>query len=166
MARRQISFDDASQKVSDAVESRATFLDTYLVAFQAHHRIQNRTQLPKFAISTTVESQASQERSEESEAFKSKLIVHMSLSVVTKYKADDAEPAMAVSATYKVIYGIGPGKKLTHRQIMSFSALSTLPMIWPYFREFVHSSSSRMGLPVLRLPIFQRGQVKVEPSEA
>jgi preprotein translocase subunit SecB len=28
---------------------------------------------------------------------------------------------------------------------------------WPYFREFVHSTVSRMGLPPVVLPLVKRG---------
>ncbi len=79
-----------------------------------------------------------------------------------RYENDESdEPAILVSAMYQLVYLTVdlrvesiPGKVLSEfaNQIGLFTA-------WPYWRELVHSTFSRMGLPPLVVPPLQRGQL-------
>ncbi|MBP7461006.1 MAG: hypothetical protein KBA26_06925 [Candidatus Delongbacteria bacterium] len=69
-------------------------------------------------------------------------------------KSDDHCVPLKIECTYQLYYL--SEKKMT-REIFDIFSQSSLPLnIWPYFREFVHDCSSKMGIPALVLPLVKR----------
>ena len=67
------------------------------------------------------------------------------------------EILLTLEATYKVPSEI----TVSSEQIRAFAATNGMLNVWPYWREFVQSITSRAGLPPLTLPLFR---VQVLPS--
>ncbi|MCK4226107.1 protein-export chaperone SecB [candidate division WOR-3 bacterium] len=68
-------------------------------------------------------------------------------------KKDKKKVGFQISVTYKLTY-----KSKTHitDEIFDLFSKTSLPLqTWPYFRQFVHEMSGRMGLPALTLDLLK-----------
>lgn len=68
----------------------------------------------------------------------------------------DGPPAMeavSISASFQLQYELAPEAKLTEAEIEAFAKINSTFNAWPYWREFVHNATTRMGLPALTLPL-------------
>ena len=64
----------------------------------------------------------------------------------------DKSPVL-IEATFLLTYAIeneGP----TEREAEAFAAATATYNVWPYWREFVQSMTTRMGLPGITIPLF------------
>lgn len=71
-------------------------------------------------------------------------------------------PSIVLDATYVLTYQMPaamPAAELPAELLELFSQQAILN-VWPYWREYVQSTTFRMGLPPLRLPLLFTGQVK------
>jgi preprotein translocase subunit SecB len=63
------------------------------------------------------------------------------------------EPSFHINAKYKLIY---KSKVPINKEIFDVFSEISLPLhTWPYFRQFVHETTSRMGLPPLILDLLK-----------
>jgi preprotein translocase subunit SecB len=60
-----------------------------------------------------------------------------------------------VEATFLLLYKISNIEGLDDLAFTSFAEINGVYNAWPYWREFVQSTSSRMGLPPLTVPVFR-----------
>jgi len=72
------------------------------------------------------------------------------------HQGDDS-PFVTISAEYKLLYRLADEAKYTPEEIQEFAGNNGIFNAWPFFREFAHATSCRIGLepivlPVLRLP--------------
>lgn len=63
---------------------------------------------------------------------------------------------ISISGSYVLKYHIGDSCKYNDENINRFIQQSVSLTIWPYFRELVNSSVSKMGLPPLIIPLVKR----------
>lgn len=68
---------------------------------------------------------------------------------------DGQEAVMWVNACYEISYRLPPDFEVVDEELEAFAATNGVFNSWPYFREFVHSCSSRMSLPPILLPLFR-----------
>jgi hypothetical protein len=86
------------------------------------------------------------------------ILCEISLSAAASY-TEDGPAALHLKATFHLAYefiesvfGLGP------EGVRMFSQEVAAPEVWPYWREFAQSMTTRMGLPAIRLPLrFQDG---------
>ena len=84
----------------------------------------------------------------------------VTLKLVMAYEeGGDHDPPVQVSATFQLQYAV---EKVPRQRQLLEEALQQVAMmnIWPYWREFVQSSSVRMGLPPLPVPLFHVAQLE------
>jgi hypothetical protein len=82
------------------------------------------------------------------------------LKLVMAYEeGGDHDPPIQVSAKFHLQYAI---EKIPRQKQLLEEALQQVAMmnVWPYWREFVQSSSVRMGLPALPVPLFHLAQLE------
>lgn len=78
-------------------------------------------------------------------------------------RSDASQQFVHVSATYEAHYQYGdmsPSTEVLER----FARENGVFNVWPYFREFVQSCTTRMGLPALTLPLKRYTGVFPRPS--
>lgn len=60
-----------------------------------------------------------------------------------------------IDATFILSYSISSCDGLNDIEFNNFAQLNGIYNAWPYWREFVQSITSRMGLPTLTVPVFR-----------
>jgi preprotein translocase subunit SecB len=81
---------------------------------------------------------------------------------------------VSLTATFELVYIIQKQDvKITQDQLNDFGRLNAMFNVWPYWREFVQNTVTRMNLPPLVLPLFrikeavkQVEQAQASPQEA
>ncbi len=68
---------------------------------------------------------------------------------------DGGSPLVTVSAVFDLEYGCEGLEDFTEEQLSAFARLNGVFNAWPYWREFVQSMTTRMGLPALVLPVYR-----------
>jgi hypothetical protein len=68
---------------------------------------------------------------------------------------DDLGDILVIDATFVLIYGIESTEGIEERHVEAFGSTSGIYNAWPYWREFVQSTSVRMGMTPLVVPVFR-----------
>ena len=79
------------------------------------------------------------------------------------------EPYFSVGVTFEVTYRVPSGFKPTKAALARFAETNGVFNAWPYCREFIQSTTARMGIPPLVLPLFRnpersRTKSKITPK--
>jgi hypothetical protein len=69
--------------------------------------------------------------------------------------APDVAPVISVAAEFQLTYSVTDLTGLTETQFRRFGELNGIYNAWPYWREFLQSTTSRMGLAPFTLPVFR-----------
>jgi hypothetical protein len=70
-------------------------------------------------------------------------------------KEKDGDPVAEVFAEYNLIYRLQDKVTCTNRDVHQFVKTTGVFNAWPFFRELVSSLVSKMGLPLLVIPLFR-----------
>src|SRR5680860_1409190 len=73
--------------------------------------------------------------------------------LVEKEKGDD--PLVEIHATFNAIYR--SREKLSQEAVKAFSQEHVGYHVWPYWREFVQSNCTRLGIAPIRIPFYRIG---------
>ena len=65
------------------------------------------------------------------------------------------KPVILIDATFLLAYKIESFEGLTQKGFEQFANLNGIYNAWPYWREFVQNTVTRMGLPSLSIPVFR-----------
>jgi preprotein translocase subunit SecB len=84
-----------------------------------------------------------------------RFFVLASIEVAVAATPDDKNPAILVKAKFELSYRVPEDFKISKQEIVSFANVNGIYNAWPYFREFVQSSTARMDLPGVVLPVFR-----------
>lgn len=68
-------------------------------------------------------------------------------------RPDGGEIAVRIAATFAVVYRLPVSDEFTQDYYNAFAEINGLFNLWPYWRELVQSTTMRMGLPPLTLPV-------------
>ncbi len=76
---------------------------------------------------------------------------------------------LSILAQFILLYKLKEDTKLTKKNFEAFGKINGVYNAWPYWREFVQNTASRMGLPSLVVPVFRlaksnTGQKKTSKS--
>jgi hypothetical protein len=82
--------------------------------------------------------------------------------VVQKEGGSPEEVFVRVEARYAISYALESDEGLTRKNFDAFGHRNAVYNVWPYWREFVQSMTSRMALPPLTLPVFRLGVSRFE----
>jgi hypothetical protein len=66
-----------------------------------------------------------------------------------------SEPDLTIEASFELSYSLASFDDIDDSHIQAFGELNGIYNGWPYWREFVQSTLSRMGLPPLTLPVYR-----------
>lgn len=82
------------------------------------------------------------------------------LSFVVEYKITAKRPSgreseVELGCAFELLYSIPDEVKPTQEEIQAFADTNVVYNSWPYWREFVQNTITRMGLPPLTLPLFR-----------
>jgi preprotein translocase subunit SecB len=82
--------------------------------------------------------------------------------LVTAREGDgkDESDIFAVEAAFALEYGISGDESVHPAEVAAFAKLNGLYNAWPYWREYVQSTVSRMGLPPVVLPVLTAGTIE------
>ncbi len=67
------------------------------------------------------------------------------------------EEVIRISATYGEAYAVKSDEPISDDVLKKFGEIVGINMVWPYWREFVQSITTRMSLPPLTLPLMRPG---------
>ena len=83
------------------------------------------------------------------------------LSVLARFhlhasRADDPKQRLlSIEAEFVLIYRVSSMEGLTQKHFEAFANANGVFNAWPYWREYVHSMTQRMGLDALVVPVFR-----------
>ena len=72
---------------------------------------------------------------------------------------------VAVNVSFELTYRVPDNIATTEEQLAAFANVNGVFNAWPYFREFVHASLSRMGLPPFILPVYRVSPLMQETAD-
>jgi len=97
-----------------------------------------------------------------------KLLVRVNI-VTDAFYPDSDSAAVRIAATFVVIYRfVKPmtEEAQTDSQLFRvFGQQNGVYHVWPYWREFVQSATTRMGLPPLRMPLLAPSELQFHPED-
>jgi preprotein translocase subunit SecB len=67
----------------------------------------------------------------------------------------EKNPPVSVKAKFELKYRVPESCEVSKKEITAFANLNGIYNAWPYFREFVQSTTARMDLPSIILPVFR-----------
>ena len=67
------------------------------------------------------------------------------------------EEVIRISATYGEMFRVKSGETFPNDKLEIFGQIVGLNIIWPFWREFVQTITTRMNIPPLTLPIMRPG---------
>jgi len=67
----------------------------------------------------------------------------------------EAEPLFSIETSFVLIYTVESFDGLEEQNIHAFASTNGVYNAWPYWREFVQNTVSRMALPPTTLPVFR-----------
>lgn len=65
----------------------------------------------------------------------------------------EAENSLSMSATFVLHYTMSSFEHLTDSHLRAFAQVNGVFNAWPFWREYVQSTSSRLGLPAITVPV-------------
>lgn len=93
---------------------------------------------------------------------KEKKVIYVlaALGVDARYQGDpkESETPLSIHATFALRYGFGETTSRDDEISEAVTHVASL-VVWPFWREFVHSTSSRMGLPPFPVPLMNVGKM-------
>jgi hypothetical protein len=87
--------------------------------------------------------------------------LHVSVSFELKVhdatrKEDKKRPLVVIACKLLLVYDVPTFDGLSDENLVAFAQTSGTFSAWPYWREFVHSSSFRLGIEPIVLPTYHR----------
>ncbi|GJM43216.1 MAG: hypothetical protein DHS20C21_00580 [Gemmatimonadota bacterium] len=93
-------------------------------------------------------------------------VVLADIQVMVRTRDDPAEDLIAIGARYELAYSLQADSAPSDEELKAFAAANGIFNAWPYWREFVQSTASRMGLPPVVLPLLKVGTPPVSQNRA
>lgn len=76
------------------------------------------------------------------------------IAVIAKYEPEEAEPALQIFGQFKLGYKFEKSiAGIDHDILTKFLMKIGGVHVWPYWRELVQSTTLKMGLPALKMPL-------------
>lgn len=136
--------------------ARRVQIDSIQLVESATKQSLKHGKLPE-VIAVKVEVKASRNRKT------SQISVRAKCTLKGNYQASK-QASLQIQATFCLLYSLENLTGLSNDHIAAFGQLNGIYNVWPYWREFVQSTTCRMGLPSLTLPVFK--VTKPSPASA
>jgi hypothetical protein len=72
-----------------------------------------------------------------------------------RHDDDAGSPGLAIRASFALDYELPPSAGFEEPQLRAFAMTNGVYNAWPYWREYVQSTTTRMGLPPIIVPVFR-----------
>lgn len=72
---------------------------------------------------------------------------------------DEQNPAVSMTVTFALEYGVADASRFSDEVLAEFARLNGTFNAWPYWREYIQTTSARMSLPPVVLPVFRVSRV-------
>ncbi|MYD71373.1 MAG: hypothetical protein F4W89_11630 [Acidobacteria bacterium] len=69
--------------------------------------------------------------------------------------SDQREFQAEIRAKFELSYQIPADEEFSSEELEAFADINAVFNAWPYWREWVQTSMSRMGMPVMTVPVFR-----------
>lgn len=93
------------------------------------------------------------------------LVIEAHFTMKFSFVPDHEKSLASVDCRYEAVYQLRPGFPITAAHGKAFADGNALFQIWPFFREFLQNSLTRMGHPPYAAPFLViRPQPKASPS--
>ncbi len=83
------------------------------------------------------------------------IAVKMDLRLVA---ADRDQVLLSIRVVFELSYRLPVSEEFDEEEMKSFADRNAVFNAWPYFREVVQTTTARMGLPPVTLPLFKLGR--------
>jgi hypothetical protein len=81
--------------------------------------------------------------------------LRFTLKIVQKGAEDPKEPLVDMMARFVILYDLPKDNSISAESLTAFAGSSGVFSVWPYWREFVHSTSLRLAVPPIILPTYR-----------
>lgn len=75
--------------------------------------------------------------------------------LVARFDDESGDELLRIEAVFLLHYRVPSFEGLRKSNIVAFGEMNGLYNAWPYWREFVQATTTRMGLPALTIPVFR-----------
>lgn len=75
------------------------------------------------------------------------------------------ETALSIKATFVVTYSLDSFEDLSEENFRAFAELNGIFNAWPYWRELVQSTTARMGLDQVVVPVYRVSRKRAPKAE-
>ena len=76
------------------------------------------------------------------------------------YDDNESSAALLISATFATLYSIDSLEEINSSDVQKFGQIAVIYLLWPFWRELVQSTTARMSLPPLTLPLHAMGSLE------
>lgn len=76
----------------------------------------------------------------------------------------ESKPSVRIRAAFELTYRVPDDVHVLQEAVQQFAKANGVFNAWPYWREIVHSTTTRMGLPGFVAPVLRLGQTAGELS--
>jgi hypothetical protein len=85
------------------------------------------------------------------------LRVEASFAFKMAYETEESkkDPPVFIHAKFELVYKVKDISSFSDNDINAFGEVNGIYNAWPFWREFVYTTLSRMGLPPITLPVFR-----------
>lgn len=83
------------------------------------------------------------------------IAAQMQAAVVRDADSDKGEPLVTMSITYALEYALEGTSEVSEGTLAEFARVNGAFNAWPYWREYIQTTSARMNLPPIVLPVFR-----------
>ena len=81
--------------------------------------------------------------------------IEVTFALEVRGDGDTEASQVEVRATFELSYRIPENQSVSGEEWQAFADVNAVFNAWPYWRELVHTSFARMGLPPLTVPVFR-----------
>jgi hypothetical protein len=81
--------------------------------------------------------------------------LRFTLEVVAKEAEEPTPPLVEMMARFVILYDLPERGGITREGLIAFAGSSGVFSVWPYWREYVHSTSLRLAVPPIILPTYR-----------
>ena len=88
----------------------------------------------------------------------SKLVVDLHLEIRFPLNEEEGDDYLHIVGNFHIEYGISGDADLSEQAIGAFARINGLYNVWPYWREYTHQVTTRMGLQFSPMPLLTIGR--------
>jgi hypothetical protein len=140
----------SQRRLAQPVLSRADLKDIRLLGCVAKHNLRSGLPGPDttFHVQLSVQCQTIP-------ATTDKLLSVKSTFTLTGHPSGIETEKLEIVCSFLILYELTSMDGLTNDNYDAFTKWIGLNNVWPYAREFIHETSTRMGLQPLKLPLYR-----------